>query len=93
VAARSYELSQTPLKGRFDLAHLQAIHKYLFSDLYEWAGQFEPSTSAEAATASPITRGSKAQQCRSSNSSQKKTTSPDLDLRLSATAPRITSAS
>ena len=39
VATRSYELSNTPLKGRFDLAHLQAIHKYLFSDLYEWAGQ------------------------------------------------------
>ena len=39
VAARSYELSRTPLKGRFDLAHLQAIHKYLFGDLYEWAGQ------------------------------------------------------
>ena len=28
VATRSYELSQTPLKGRFDLAHLQAIHKH-----------------------------------------------------------------
>ena len=39
VATRSYELSQTPLKGRFDLAHLQAIHRYLFGDLYEWAGQ------------------------------------------------------
>jgi cell filamentation protein len=39
VAARSYELLQTPLKGRFDLAHLQAIHQYLFGDLYEWAGQ------------------------------------------------------
>ena len=39
VAARSYELSRTLLKGRFDLAHLQAIHKYLFGDLYEWAGQ------------------------------------------------------
>src|SRR5580698_9316796 len=39
VATRSYELSQTPLKGRFDLAHLQAIHKHLFGDLYEWAGQ------------------------------------------------------
>jgi cell filamentation protein len=40
VATRSYELSQAPLKGRFDLAHLQAIHRYLFSDVYEWAGQF-----------------------------------------------------
>jgi cell filamentation protein len=39
VATRSYELSQTPLKGRFDLAHLQAIHKHLFGDLYDWAGQ------------------------------------------------------
>jgi cell filamentation protein len=37
VAARSYELSRRPLKGRFDLAHLQAIHRYLFGDLYEWA--------------------------------------------------------
>ena len=39
VATRSYELSQTPLKGAFDLAHLQAIHRYLFGDVYEWAGQ------------------------------------------------------
>ncbi len=39
VATRSYELAQTPLKGRFDLAHLQAIHRYLFGDVYEWAGQ------------------------------------------------------
>src|SRR5271156_2191913 len=39
VAARSRELSLTPLKGQFDLAHLKAIHRYLFGDLYEWAGQ------------------------------------------------------
>jgi cell filamentation protein len=39
VATRSYELSQTPLKGRFDLVHLLAIHRYLFGDVYEWAGQ------------------------------------------------------
>jgi cell filamentation protein len=39
AATRSYELSQTPLKGRFDLAHLQAIHRYLFGDVYDWAGQ------------------------------------------------------
>jgi cell filamentation protein, protein adenylyltransferase len=39
VATRSYELSQAPLKGRFDLAHLQAIHRRLFGDVYEWAGQ------------------------------------------------------
>jgi cell filamentation protein len=39
VAARSYELSRKPLPGKFDLAHLQAIHHYLFGDLYDWAGQ------------------------------------------------------
>lgn len=27
------------VKGNFDLSHLQAIHKYLFQDIYPWAGQ------------------------------------------------------
>lgn len=39
VAERSRELSQSPLEGRFDLTHLQAIHRYLFGDVYDWAGQ------------------------------------------------------
>jgi cell filamentation protein, protein adenylyltransferase len=39
VALRSYALAQQPLLGGFDLAHLQAIHRYLFGDVYEWAGQ------------------------------------------------------
>ena len=39
VATRSYELARSPLEGGFDLLHLQAIHRYLFSDVYEWAGQ------------------------------------------------------
>ena len=39
VSTRSYELSEAPLKGHFDLPHLQAIHRYLFGDLYEWAGE------------------------------------------------------
>jgi cell filamentation protein len=39
VAVRSYELSLTPLEGGFDLVHLQAIHRYLFRDVYEWAGE------------------------------------------------------
>lgn len=25
--------------GSFDLAHLQAIHRHLFQDIYEWAGE------------------------------------------------------
>lgn len=26
-------------KGKFDLAHLRAIHRHLFMDVYEWAGE------------------------------------------------------
>ena len=39
AATRSYQLSRKPLKGEFDLAHLQAIHRCLFGDVYEWAGE------------------------------------------------------
>src|ERR1700694_3431326 len=37
---RIAELIDNPLVGGFDLAHLKAIHRYIFQDLYEWAGQF-----------------------------------------------------
>lgn len=39
VSARSLELVEQPIAGRFDLAHLKAIHRHLFGDVYEWAGQ------------------------------------------------------
>ena len=29
---------QKPIKGHLDLRHLQKIHKYIFSDIYPWAG-------------------------------------------------------
>jgi cell filamentation protein len=35
---RSELLQLTPIPGEFDLAHLQAIHRYLFQDVYPWAG-------------------------------------------------------
>ena len=38
VAARARELTHQPIPGAFDLSHLQAIHRHLFGDLYEWAG-------------------------------------------------------
>jgi cell filamentation protein len=28
-----------PPKGRFDLAHLKSIHRHLFQDVYDWAGE------------------------------------------------------
>ena len=33
------KLEQCPLEGVFDFAHYKAIHRFLFSDLYDWAGQ------------------------------------------------------
>lgn len=30
---------QSPIKGRFDLRHLQKIHQYIFGDIYKWAGK------------------------------------------------------
>lgn len=31
-------LHQKPLEGKFDFEHYKAIHRFLFGDLYEWAG-------------------------------------------------------
>lgn len=36
---RIQELATRPLPGDFDYAHFKAIHKYIFQDVYEWAGQ------------------------------------------------------
>jgi cell filamentation protein len=37
---RIAELIDTPVPGIFDLANLKAIHRYIFQDVFEWAGQF-----------------------------------------------------
>jgi len=39
TAIRILELTQNPVEGSFDLAHLCKIHQYLFQDVYEWAGE------------------------------------------------------
>lgn len=36
---RNRELLDSPIKGKFDFAHLQKIHAYLFQDIYDWAGK------------------------------------------------------
>ncbi|CAB1249303.1 Fic/DOC family protein [Clostridium sp. MT-14] len=36
---RLSELAINPIKGNFDIEHLCEIHKYIFQDIYEWAGQ------------------------------------------------------
>ncbi|EFX92594.1 Fic family protein [Actinobacillus ureae ATCC 25976] len=39
VALQSIKLRLLPVEGNFDLAHLQEIHRRLFNDIYEWAGE------------------------------------------------------
>lgn len=39
VTARTAELLTRPVPGPTSLGRLQAIHLYLFQDVYEWAGQ------------------------------------------------------
>lgn len=36
---RLKEIQDKPLIGKFDFAHLKAIHKYIFQDIYDWAGE------------------------------------------------------
>lgn len=39
TCARLAELDRHPLPGKFDAEHFKAVHKYIFQDVYEWAGQ------------------------------------------------------
>ena len=39
TAFRLAELQTSPICGGFDSAHLQDIHRHLFQDIYEWAGE------------------------------------------------------
>ncbi|OGS98644.1 MAG: hypothetical protein A3H99_12830 [Gallionellales bacterium RIFCSPLOWO2_02_FULL_59_110] len=39
TAVRMLELLDNPIQGVFDLKHLCAIHRYLFQDVYDWAGE------------------------------------------------------
>lgn len=36
---RLLELQQKPVAGNFDTEHLRAIHRYIFQDVYDWAGE------------------------------------------------------
>lgn len=36
---RLLEMIDKPIKGNFDFRHLKAIHRYIFQDVYDWAGK------------------------------------------------------
>lgn len=39
VTYRLKEIALTPLEGEYDYEHMLKMHKYIFQDIYEWAGQ------------------------------------------------------
>ena len=39
VTAKAIQWEEAPLCNSFDFAHYRAIHKHLFEELYDWAGQ------------------------------------------------------
>jgi len=54
TARRITDLQSSPIRGGFDSSHLQEIHRYLFQDVFDWAGELrhietgsEPATSLE----------------------------------------------
>ena len=44
VDQKILELKDNPIEGNFDIKHLCDIHKYLFDDLYDWAGKIRDVT-------------------------------------------------
>jgi cell filamentation protein len=41
------ELQTSPVPGTFNLTHMCAIHRHLFQDVYEWAGDVRTAPSAD----------------------------------------------
>ena len=39
TARRITDLQSSPIRGGFDSSHLQEIHRYLFQDVFDWAGE------------------------------------------------------
>lgn len=39
VLGKTEELWKSPISGRFNFDHYKAIHRFLFEDIYDWAGE------------------------------------------------------
>lgn len=39
VSLRLRELAEHPLPGNYDFAHISSMHRYMFQDIYKWAGK------------------------------------------------------
>ena len=47
---RLAELQKSPIRGGFDASHLQEIHRYLYQDVFDWAGELRRIESGGAPT-------------------------------------------
>ncbi len=50
AALRIDELGKKPIQGNYDLEHLKEIHKYIFKDVYEWAGEIRSEDISKGST-------------------------------------------
>lgn len=46
ASVRSSQLLLRPTTGKFDIPHLRAIHRYIFQDIFPWAGDFREVTTS-----------------------------------------------
>lgn len=51
VLGKASLLDQHPIQGSFDFGHYKSIHKFLFCDLYDWAGQLRTINMSKKGTA------------------------------------------
>lgn len=50
TALRIAMLKANPISGNFDLKHLKAIHRFIFSPIYHWAGQIRQCSLSKGET-------------------------------------------
>lgn len=47
AVVKAYELRQIGITGKFDIDHIISIHKFMFEDIYEFAGKFRTENIAK----------------------------------------------
>lgn len=50
---RLAQIMLEPIRGIYDLDHLERLHRHLFSDLYDWAGEFRTINFSRALNTEP----------------------------------------
>lgn len=48
--AKASALEQHPISNTFDVEHYKSIHKYLFEDIYDWAGKYRTANISKKGT-------------------------------------------